>query len=863
MSKIYVGVVEDRNDPLFLGRVKVRIFGINSPSKLELPTSDLPWTSIRGSTTSATLSGVGISPNGILPGTWVRLECLDEPDMQQWCVIGTCYGYDSPVDNPVNFGGTNVDGSTNTNPVSNPAPQQTPIPTPTPLTPNTSTWTLGQTSAQYESGGRGPGTINTYLTSNDPGGASYGSYQFASYLPLTMPNGKTRKGYAGSAMESYIASSSWSSRFTGLSPATSAWDSAWKQIATESSTDFETEQHAYIQAHFYNVMLNSLKRKGLDLTGFGPGVQDLIWSTAVQFGPGKTSIFLTPLANQTGLTDVSIVTQVSDYKISTYSTWATRYTSEKASLLTLCNGAVVPVTKDEAKTVTPDPTVTPAAQQDSLNQNNNFVIQAANVGFTDPSNTYPTTDYINLPDTNKLAYGVETGTQSADKTSNLYNGALLPNGNTFDQPSNPYQAQYPYNKVFESESGHLVEIDDTPGAERINIYHKSGTFVEVDAIGNCVRRVIGSDFTFTDTNSYVAIDGKMNISVGGSANIMVGADANIEIAGNTTLNCGNNIVASAGGRFSMSSAVAIDLKAPEIYIDADNSIDMKSGGYINIDGGGQVSILSGDTVAIDGSSVAVMSGEAVSASLSQGVEASGATDYTEVIMPDKFTNKLAAIAQNAEIPEEVGNVPDVHAALINSGLMTAAQLAKPGITSAVDATPTPPANNNTTVDCVYINTLADIPNTFQLSPNYQLADLSTKALAGSHQVVAQGGLTVSQIVCNLYQLAINVMEPLKQKWPNVKINSGFRTVSGSISTSSHPKGQAVDIHFDGFTPTDYLNCIVEIKQLLNGAYDQLILESLPGGHNWIHIGYVAGNNRGACFTMWNNKTYAQGFVLVS
>ena len=43
---------------------------------------------------------------------------------------------------------------------------------------------------------------------------------------------------------------------------------------------------------------------------------------------------------------------------------------------------------------------------------------------------------------------------------------------------------YPDNKVYETESGHYKEYDDTLGAERIKEYHKSGTYYEIDKDGN-------------------------------------------------------------------------------------------------------------------------------------------------------------------------------------------------------------------------------------------------------------------------------------------------------------------------------------------------------------------------------------------
>jgi hypothetical protein len=39
----WVGVIENRVDPLALGRCQVRIFGWHNENSVLLPTSDLPW----------------------------------------------------------------------------------------------------------------------------------------------------------------------------------------------------------------------------------------------------------------------------------------------------------------------------------------------------------------------------------------------------------------------------------------------------------------------------------------------------------------------------------------------------------------------------------------------------------------------------------------------------------------------------------------------------------------------------------------------------------------------------------------------------------------------------------------------------
>ena len=73
-------------------------------------------------------------------------------------------------------------------------------------------------------------------------------------------------------------------------------------------------------------------------------------------------------------------------------------------------------------------------------------------------------------------------------------------------PSDPYAATYPHNKVIETTSGHVIEIDDTPNAERINIHHKSGAYMEFHPDGSLVIKT---------TNTYVEA-GDMEIKCSGN-----------------------------------------------------------------------------------------------------------------------------------------------------------------------------------------------------------------------------------------------------------------------------------------------------------------------------------------------------------
>ena len=87
----FMGVVEDRQDPAQLGRVRVRAFGLHTENKQAIPTEDLPWATCMHPTTHGINSGVGQSPSFLVEGTWVVGFFLD-PELQQPVVMGTMPG---------------------------------------------------------------------------------------------------------------------------------------------------------------------------------------------------------------------------------------------------------------------------------------------------------------------------------------------------------------------------------------------------------------------------------------------------------------------------------------------------------------------------------------------------------------------------------------------------------------------------------------------------------------------------------------------------------------------------------------------------------------------------------------------------
>jgi len=111
----------------------------------------------------------------------------------------------------------------------------------------------------------------------------------------------------------------------------------------------------------------------------------------------------------------------------------------------------------------------------------------------------------------------------------------------------PYKsAQYPYNHVHESESGHIHEIDDSPGAERLFAQHKSGTFEELHANGDKVVKVMGDNYEIIIGGSNVSISGNVNLTIEGTVREYIKGNYHLEVEGDYTQKIGGNLRTKVG-----------------------------------------------------------------------------------------------------------------------------------------------------------------------------------------------------------------------------------------------------------------------------------------------------------------------------
>ena len=187
----------------------------------------------------------------------------------------------------------------------------------------------------------------------------------------------------------------------------------------------------------------------------------------------------------------------------------------------------------------------------------------SSTGFNDPSGKYPGTishsnHGLNESDVSRLARGEDGETHKLliDRRTNIFKDVVaaskpnIPSVSTdtgaeenpkFSEP-NPRGVEttgtstgaYPFNHVHESEAGHVSEIDDTPGGERLLRQHKSGTYEEIVAGGSKSVKVVGDNFECVVGGSNVFIQGNVNLTTYGTRRDFIAGDYILEVGGKYT-----------------------------------------------------------------------------------------------------------------------------------------------------------------------------------------------------------------------------------------------------------------------------------------------------------------------------------------
>lgn len=156
---------------------------------------------------------------------------------------------------------------------------------------------IGLVSAKEESGRSGAGAVN--MDRNDHGGKSYGTHQLSS-----------RAG----TLQRFLDCTKYGEQFKGLTMGSPQFDAKWKETA-RTDPDFGKTQHDFIAKTHYGVQMNELAKDGIDLSCRSRAVQEMIFSVAVQHGPG-TDVIKSALKGRDycKMSDAEIISTVMDHK---------------------------------------------------------------------------------------------------------------------------------------------------------------------------------------------------------------------------------------------------------------------------------------------------------------------------------------------------------------------------------------------------------------------------------------------------------------------------------------------------------------------------------------------------------------------
>jgi predicted chitinase len=881
----WIGVVEDRNDPEKIGRCRVRILGYHIDNKEVLPTGDLPWAVPMQPITSAGISGKGSAPIGPLEGSWVIGFFMDGKDKQQPMILGTMGGLPDKTrscgaqegnvtnnsDNVLRDGSGNVVKDGSGNPIITNSSNSTvakPAPTNQAIQQNLEKIVLAckkqgitnhyfvaavLANALKESKGKTIAEISYRTTPYARIVEVFGNARLQKFPPeqwdrikqndveffdhmygVTCSDRSKPEGFKHFQVgDGFKYRGRGFIQFTGKSLYSRLSQLAYGDERFVSNPDLllDPDNAANATAAFMKLSIQSgtaMKLTGVSYPPTSQANADILVTSMVG-GGGDIRRF------DYGRKILAIVNGYSP----AYTVGATPGGVRVAELLGQTQSQPqVPPSQPGPNTAQPDPQTTPPTE----------ILNDPKLGhpdaFKDPNSVYPTCEYTDRPDTNKLATGDTKGTIVETKNDKRSLSIGKANGGSWDEPESAYCARYPHNHVIESESGHVFEMDDTPDRQRLHLYHRTGTFVEIDQNGTWHQRVVGDHYGVFLRNNHVYIKGDYDVTVDNATRLQARDVLEIEVLGKTTINVKNDAVINVAGN--------LNTRAKNVFMEAEDDFHIKAGGNMYLQAASTMNIKSGGNMALDGSIIDFNDGLAASAT------GSGLDALSEGAPTNNPLTDLDRVACDNTVEErsqgDGGDDPQKQEKDVESGKKAqedvdrGKQIAQAGCKRSDTNKPRivapTPYKLGEFVD------YKETPMSIQLSANFRLGDVVKAGNSSGPQNIAfwsssqrsANGLTKAELLDNLRGLCVNVLEPIKKRFPQMTLTSSLRF---GPAEAQHGMGLAADMQFGGGLAAAALyDAALWIRD--NVAYDQLLLEyGTFGGvyQGWVHASFNPRGNR--------------------
>jgi hypothetical protein len=161
---------------------------------------------------------------------------------------------------------------------------------------------------------------------------------------------------------------------------------------------------------------------------------------------------------------------------------------------------------------------------------------------------------------------------------------------TWDEPSSAYGAQYPHNRVIKT-AHHSIELDDTPGAERIMIHHKSGSFVQIDSRGVKTDKTVSDKYEVIDRKQHVVVGGSSTVTILGNSYVYVKGNKIEEIEGDLQTKVRGNHLLSVGGQSNIIASEQVQIRAADVKVQANvGTMSLRAGKEMQISSGGLIGL---------------------------------------------------------------------------------------------------------------------------------------------------------------------------------------------------------------------------------------------------------------------------------
>lgn len=236
-----------------------------------------------------------------------------------------------------------------------------------------------------------------------------------------------------------------------------------------------------------------------------------------------------------------------------------------------------------------------------INSQSSKGVYAGGIGFTDPDEIYPFESRSQESDLNRLArnekldekyyeepcpiLGLDTTihqkiNDTLDEHEGITDDKSGADVSQKEPPSTSENSVYPNNQVIETQSGHVIELDDSEGNERIRLFHRTGSYIEIKPDGTFVQKSVNEDSASTyihmsSINEHVAksvktyIEENMDEIIKGYVHRHIQGELKEHITGNILMESDANVVWNVGGNFTLNVSGKIDIDAgPEIDMDA-------------------------------------------------------------------------------------------------------------------------------------------------------------------------------------------------------------------------------------------------------------------------------------------------------